>query len=226
MTVEVENQEKETEVQEEEVKTSDELAKEMYPDDVKKEAEEKPAEEEVEEKPEEEAPKEEAKEGQDEQEEAKDREDPEEKPEVKLTLSKDSLLEKDDLGKLEEFAKDRGLSQESAEGVLQFAEKQKATLNASVAEWTEAIGNHKVYGGDKLEAATAIANKPLEKFGSEGMSTFLEKSGFSNHPDVFDFCYNIGKAMGDDSFVKGSPAAKPKESRAHRMYANDKPNKE
>ncbi len=220
MTVEVENQETE-----EVVKTEEQLAKAMYPDPAE---EEKGQEAEVDEetKTEKETPKEEAKEEAGEQEETKDGED----QEIKLTLSKDSPLDDSALDAVKEFAKANDIPEKAAQAMLERdeaaatsrVEQQQADLDASVADWTKKIEGHPEYGGDKLEAATLIAIRPLKKFGGEEIDAFLEKTGFSNHPAVFDYHYKIGQAMGDDNFVKGGqPPAGPKTPTAHRMYPND-----
>lgn len=216
MTVEDQTEKKEEVVEEE--KTTEELSEKMYPNDVKeKESEAKDGDET-------ETPKEEPAEKEGEQEETKDREVPEE---YKLTLSKDSPLDDKSVEDVIAYAKEHDLSKEQAQSQLEreetlatsFAKTQQDNLDASVAEWTTTIENHPVYGGEKLDAATKVANRPLIKYGSEELNTFLKDSGLSNHPAAFDLFHKLGSAMGDDGFVKGSPPPtdKPK-SMADRWY--------
>lgn len=213
------------EVVEEVVKTESEVAKDTYQDKTKTEE----VKEETEIEPKKEAPKEEAKEDKGEQEETEGRED-----NVTLTLSKDSPLDDTALKNVTEFAKENKLTQEAAQAILEReesaessrAEKQLADHDVLVTDWTKKIEDHPTYGGDKLKEATLIANRPLVKFGSEEMTAFLETSGFSNHPAVFEYHHKLGLAMGDDGFIKGEKVLEktPEKPAAHKMYPKQAPN--
>ena len=230
----------ETEVKEEiqeeviEEKTQEQMSKDMYPDDVKEEAKEETKEESKKEETEDKAGDKTKEESQEKDEETGEQEETEkeEAEAITLSLSKDSPLTEDQLTNLTEFAKENELPQDLAQLMLarevaaasSFAEKQESDLQASLAEGYKVIENHPVYGGENLEKAQLVANRPLEKYGNEAITEALTERKLINDPAIFEFMHKLGLAMGDDQFVKGDQIKEKKKiSRAHAMYPNEAP---
>ena len=112
----------------------------------------------------------------------------------------------------EEFtaiAKDLKLDQSSAQKLADVAAKQaqrQAESHAKLVEsWVEQVKADKEIGGDKFDENLGIAKKALDTFGTPELKDVLHASGLGNHPEVIRAFYKAGKAISDDSFVKGSP---------------------
>lgn len=110
---------------------------------------------------------------------------------------------------------------ERAQKIVDLAVKRETARveahKARVAEWAESVRNDKELGGDKLDQTLAVARKAVD-LGPPELKTFLEASGLGNHPAVVKWAYTIGKALSDDRFVAGRPAANAAGDRASRMY--------
>ena len=112
------------------------------------------------------------------------------------------------------LAKDLGLSQEAAQKLVDFdsgrqgkaSEALTAQLEEVSSQWRVLAENDKEFGGDKLKESLVNANKALEKFGSKELVSVFQDSRLGNHPEVIRFLVRIQKALGEDTFVTGSPA--------------------
>lgn len=128
-----------------------------------------------------------------------------------LKLAKDSLLKEDALSALSELSKDMGLSNDQAQKLVEAHEAVLVTYqnalkeahDKEVDEWGSQIKNDKVVGGDKFEQNATIANKAIEKFGSNEFKDLLQKTGYGNHPELFRFVLAVGRAMGNDNPPRG-----------------------
>jgi len=202
-------------------RTQDDVAKAMYEDNEKGEK-----------LPETESEEQSSDEGEEESGEQEETANEEEAEVLTLTLSKDSPLDDGRLTELTEFATEHSLGQKVAQLILEreeaaetsFVARQESDMEALLAEGYKVIEDHPVYGGENLEKAKMVANRPLEKFGDEAVTEALVGKGIINDPSVFDFMHKIGTAMGDDQFVKGEQSKVKKNiSTAHKMYPNEAP---
>jgi len=139
--------------------------------------------------------------------------------EIKLTLPKDSVLQQAQVDKIAAFARERGLSQEVAQAALEMQAAQvKEVVDGHlqgwkdrVAGWEKELQANKEFGGEKLKEFDAGATEVVMKYGGDKMMAFLKESGYSKHPDVAQFLWNIHKAMRPDKIVApqaGSTAEK------------------
>jgi hypothetical protein len=139
--------------------------------------------------------------------------------EIKLTLPKDSVLQQAQVDKIAAFARERGLSQEVAQATLEMQAAQvKEVVDGHlqgwkdrVAGWEKELQANKEFGGEKLKEFDAGATEVVMKYGGDKMMAFLKESGYSKHPDVAQFLWNIHKAMRPDKIVApqaGSTAEK------------------
>lgn len=128
-----------------------------------------------------------------------------------VTLNTDAMTE------LKAFAKEKGLSQEEAQKLVDLGVKnQQANQQAiatqieqAVAQWAEQSRTDKEFGGDKLAENTAMAKRALDTFGTPALSAMLKESGLGNHPEIIRAFYRVGQAISEDRLVSGStkPAA-------------------
>lgn len=223
-----EKEEKKTEVQApEEEKTSEE-----------KEAEAK----EIEEKQKKESEQKETKEK---QEKEKVKKEIPEKYDIKLP--ENSLISKEQLGEIESLAKDRGFSNEEAQGLLdshnKIAEKtadivQQASLDElkelTEVTWVKEAQEDKEIGGDDLLKNSEMSSRVLKKFGSEKLINILDPmrddnptgTGLGNHPELLRLFTRIGKIMSDDQLIFGSTKTESKKSPEQILYGGSEDSKE
>lgn len=94
---------------------------------------------------------------------------------------------------------------------IQAEQQQQADM---VAGWASTVQADPVLGTPENQA---IAVKVVDTFGTPELKTWLSSTGVGNHPELVKFAYNVGKAMSEDAFVKGSPPAAPV-SKAKQMF--------
>lgn len=109
------------------------------------------------------------------------------------------------------IAKELKLDQASAQKVAdigaKMAQRQAESHVKLVETWVEQVKVDKEIGGDKLQENLAVAKKALETFGTPELRDVLNASGLGNHPEVIRAFYKAGKAISEDRFVQGAPAA-------------------
>lgn len=154
-------------------------------------------------------------------------ESPEVKPvEYKLALPKDSVLEPQSVEKIASFAKERGLSNEQAQAVLDqmnadrsaFVESQKSELVAKSKQWVEQIRTDKELGGDNFNKTVESAKRVVDKYASDSFKAILDSTGLGNHPELVKLFYKISKEMEPDSLVLSSAAPAKELTREEKFY--------
>lgn len=158
------------------------------------------------------------------QEEAKDKEE----VEYKLELSEGSLLAKEKVDEIAEFAKKHGLSNEAAQEVLKAQEgvisEHMETLREkhqeTVEGWYQESMNDPDIGGDKLKQHAERAKRAIEAFGTEGLVNGLKETGYGNHPEVVKVFSKIGELIENDQIVLPGKSIKNR-SRAEVLYGNN-----
>ena len=113
------------------------------------------------------------------------------------------------IARFSEVAKELNLTNEAAQSILdkmgpQLASRQESQIKAIQNQWMQASTADKEFGGEKLIENLSVAKKALDAFGSTELRTLLNESGLGNHPEVIRFMYRAGKAISEDSFVKGA----------------------
>lgn len=127
------------------------------------------------------------------------------------------------LGAFAEAAKESGLTQESAQKMLDkiapaFAQRQAQAVEAARAQWATESQGDKEFGGAKLTENLGIAKKALDAFATPELRTLLDQSGLGNHPEIIRLLFRAGKAISEDRFVSGQ-GGNPKQGDARRLYA-------
>lgn len=126
-----------------------------------------------------------------------------------LKLPSGSLLEKSAVERIASYAKERGLSQEDAQSLLEresqavsgFAEAQRAELEGKVESWKQEVEDDKEIGGAAFKQNVELAHRVLARYGSPSLRQALNETGLGNHPELVRVFVRIGKAMADDQLV-------------------------
>jgi len=148
---------------------------------------------------------------------------------IELKLPEGSLLEAGAVERVKTLAKERGLSQEQAQELLDrehqvlasYAEGQKATLTKTMNAWVEELKGDKEVGGEKFKESSELAKRVIRRFGTEAFLKDLNESGFGNHPELVRTFVRIGKAMSADSWVTPGAMPAPKKSLAEALYGSE-----
>jgi hypothetical protein len=145
----------------------------------------------------------------------------------KLSLSEDSPVIQERADEIETWAKEKGLSKEVAQELL---EREESFLNDLVASqetkkeemikgWAKQCEEHPTHGGEKFKENQNFARAAVKRFIPEKMRKEMVENGLADNPDYFVVFSNIGRAMQDDSFEQGEksiPATKS--TMAERFY--------
>lgn len=106
-----------------------------------------------------------------------------------------------------ELKLDQPTAQKLADVGAKMAQRQAEQHAQLVDTWTEQTKADKEFGGDKFGENLAVAKTALDRFGTPELRDVLNMTGMGNHPEVIRAFYRVGKAISEDGFVKGAPAA-------------------
>jgi hypothetical protein len=134
-------------------------------------------------------------------------------------------LDTDAVSEFSALAKELKLPADQAQKVadiaIKMAQRQAEQTAAVVKGWADQSRTDKEFGGDNLDANLAVAKKAVGAFGSEEFTRLLNETGIGNHPEFIRFAYRAGKAMSDDTFVKGgNPTSTNNVPFEKRLYPN------
>lgn len=115
------------------------------------------------------------------------------------------------------MAKELGLSKDRAQKLLMtmvptVRGKLQSSLEAVRTAWGREARHDAEYGGDNFKANLAIANKAYQKFTTPELSKLMRQSGLYAHPDFIRMFYRMGKAMQEDTGVRGEGTPQAKRS--------------
>lgn len=136
-----------------------------------------------------------------------------------LKLPDGSILDPAYVDSVVKYAKDKGLTNEKAQDILNqnnefaaaYEKKQQTDYEARMNAWAEEVKADKEIGGADFEKNSELAKRVIEKFASDDLKSALDTSKLGNYPGLVRMMVKIGKAMGDDAFIVpgAAPAAKP-----------------
>lgn len=115
---------------------------------------------------------------------------------------------------LKAIAKDMNLSQASAQKFVDaLVARDAAQAEASAAHlttiregWQTATRTDKQFGGDKLNASLAVAQKALKQYGSPELNELVVGAGLGDHPEFIRLLVNVGNATSEAPIVNGGPS--------------------
>lgn len=130
------------------------------------------------------------------------------------------------LGDFKTLAKDMGLSKDDAQKLanlgVQAVQAHQAEMAEAIqqeqAKWETASRADKEFGGDKLDESLGLANHALATFATPEMLALLKESKLGNHPEFIRTFVRVGRAISEDSLVKGT--TKPTVADARNFYPN------
>ena len=152
---------------------------------------------------------------------------------IALTLPKDSVLDQAHLDAVTSFAKEKGLTPEVAQEIVNqnsallksFAENQQKQFEAQLDSWKKAAETDREIGGVSFKENVHLAKQVARRFGTPEFVEGLDTTGFGNHPELVRFLTRIGKAMSNDTLVRpGSNGMGGKKSLEEVFYGAAKQN--
>jgi hypothetical protein len=148
-----------------------------------------------------------------------------------FTPPKDSKPLKPELvEKLQAFAKERDLSQASAQALYDLGNETVQAVLGEVAaqieltknDWAVRAKADKEFGGDQIDANLAVARKAME-LGTPELKTLLNDTGLGDHPEIIRWMYRVGKTIKQDEHVSGERRTTTERS-AQAFYPNSNMN--
>lgn len=116
------------------------------------------------------------------------------------------------------------LPQDQAQQVLDrmapvLAGRQAQMLSDARESWAQEAASDKEFGGARLQQNLAVARRAMDAFGTPALKELLNASGLGNHPEVIRAFYRAGKAVSEDSMIRGTGGvAASDESMEKRLY--------
>lgn len=145
-----------------------------------------------------------------------------------LKLPENAKLDAAHVEKVSTIAKERGLSQEQAQAMLErdnqliseHTDGMTKNYEKTMEQWVVSAKEDKEIGGAAFVENVEMAKRVLDRFGNDSLKNELNATGFGNHPEVLRLLSKIGKAMGEDKLVI---APVPKQEKANLSVMYDHP---
>lgn len=146
-----------------------------------------------------------------------------------LKLPEGSPLDPSRMEEIAALAKERGLSNEAAQELLngehaaldKYVSKQTEALVQKDQAWVAQLQADPDFGRDKFAENVEHAKRFLQKFGDPELMEQLEKSRLGNFPPLVKALSRAGRAMAPDQIVNASSSGGEKKSLEARLYADD-----
>ncbi len=104
------------------------------------------------------------------------------------------------------FREDKLTNERAQKYVDAYIEVRKSEMKAysdQVEKWKAEAKNDPEYGGKNLKENLGLANKAMSEVLSDKTIALLDSVGFTSHPELVRDFVNLGKRMGDDTWVDG-----------------------
>lgn len=135
-----------------------------------------------------------------------------------LKLQEGSLLDSSVVEKISSYAKEKGLSNEQAqelldtqeEAVSSFRDSQLQKLQDMRKTWVEGIKSDKEFGGERFNESAELARRVITKYADKELIDALNTTGYGDHPALFKFVAKLGRELKvlDDKLVQPKAHAK------------------
>lgn len=147
-----------------------------------------------------------------------------------FTLPQGAVKDEALMGEFTELAKSAGLSQESAQKIVDLAPKLSERIAQANAqqwmdlqkEWQSQVKADPEIGGKNWQATEANISKAIDAYGGKDKQALLEAfalTGAGNNPVIVKFIANMSRQLAEPKFVPGKPAGQ-KKSAAQALYPN------
>lgn len=132
-----------------------------------------------------------------------------------LKLPENSPLTTAHLEAVTSLAKEKGLTPEVAQLVLEresnalssFLSEQQNQHEKQIQQWVKDAEGDKEIGGASFKESAHLAAQVAKKFGSEQLIKELNDSGYGNHPELIRLLARIGKQMDNAKLVMPNAGA-------------------
>ncbi len=119
-----------------------------------------------------------------------------------LKLPENSFLDASHMDEISSYAKEKGLSNEQAQALLDARNQSVAeVVERQSNQWLKETQADKEIGGDNLKQSVEHAKRAINRFGSDAFKSVLNKYGYGNHPEVVRAWAAVGRAMADGTLV-------------------------
>lgn len=162
----------------------------------------------------------------------------EKKPEVEakivpekydLKLPEGSLLDAKAIETISSYAKEKGLSNDEAQALInrdsslvaEYKNSQETAFKQVAETWVSQVKEDKEIGGASFKENAELAKRVIKKFATDDFSKVLDNTGLGNHPELVRVFVRIGKQMGEDKFVNATHVGAEKKSIADRVYGGN-----
>lgn len=130
-----------------------------------------------------------------------------EKYEIKLP--KDSPLSAGDVDEISAIAKQKGLSNEGAQLLLdernataiKIQTQAQTQVQEQKTKWATEVQADKEIGGEAFKQNAELAKRFVKKFGDPEFGKMLDESGYGNHPGLVRMIVRAAKLMSPDQLV-------------------------
>ena len=132
-----------------------------------------------------------------------------------LKLPENSLLKPEHVEKITSYAKEKGLTQEQAQTILEresnavaeFDTAQKSQISQIKEGWVTEAKADKEIGGEAFSMNLELAKRVVDTHFTPAFKKALDETGLGNNPELIRGLVRIGKAMHPREFVSGAPAS-------------------
>lgn len=145
-----------------------------------------------------------------------------------LKIPEGSPLDATHLERTAAFAKERGLSNEEAQALLErdnktvagYLDGQKKLVEDERKAWLTTAKSDKEIGGDNHGRKVELAQRVIARFGTEALQDVLKRTGFGDYPELVRVFSRIGEAMSEDQLIL--PGATPGDKKSPEDILYDK----
>lgn len=135
-----------------------------------------------------------------------------------LVLSEGSELSKTEVQEIFAKAKELGLNKAQAQAFLDLKDQEVGSFKAKIEQqvevqrnaWKEETMNDPKIGGANLVKNVELSKRAIDAYAPKELKDALDATGFGNNKYVIEMFANIGKDIGDQSRVVGSPVTPEK----------------
>lgn len=145
-----------------------------------------------------------------------------------LKVPESSSINQSHLDKISEYAKQKGLSNDEAQALVDrehevvesFKAHQQEQFTERKNQWLEEVKNDKELGGENISETAILTKRAMDHFASDALKAELDSTGYGNHPELVRMLSKIGKAMSNDNRISSGTGPKTHQSLSSKFYGS------
>lgn len=138
------------------------------------------------------------------------------------------VMKDESLTQFQEYARERNLSQEQAQELINFhAENVQAIFKDQADaweqtrnDWIQSAKADKEFGGMQFNENMKHVAAAVKQFGTPELKNVLNESGLGDNPELVRFFYRVGKLVGEGEFHTGTGGGSGDRDPANTLYPN------